>query len=132
MCDAGGGTVDLISYKVESLKPLKIRECVIGDGEENFPHCFAIADGLIHIYIGDLCGSVFLDLAFEQHIRTLVGRNVYAKIKQKEIKKMLREFEYGIKRSFTLDDTAQFNVDLRGAGDSPEIGIEDDTIRIEM
>ncbi|KAF8415361.1 hypothetical protein EV426DRAFT_630019 [Tirmania nivea] len=111
VCDAGGGTVDLISYKVESLKPLKIRECVIGDG--------------------DLCGSVFLDLAFEQHIRTLVGRDVYAKIKAKEIKKMFREFEFGIKRSFTQDDKAPLSVDLNGAGHSPEIGIEDDTIKIE-
>jgi len=33
VCDAGGRTVELISYKVESLKPLKIRECVMGDGE---------------------------------------------------------------------------------------------------
>ena len=45
---------------------------------------------------------------------------------------MFREFEYGIKRSFTQDDTAPLTVDLRGAGDSPEIGIEDDTIKIEM
>ncbi|KAF8453361.1 hypothetical protein BGX38DRAFT_1249757 [Terfezia claveryi] len=112
VCDAGGGTVDLISYKVESLKPLKIRECVIGDG--------------------GLCGSVFLDLEFERHIRTLVGRDVYAKIKQKDINKMFREFEYGIKRSFTQDDTAPLTVDLKGAGDSPEIGIEDDTIKIEF
>ena len=45
---------------------------------------------------------------------------------------MFREFEYGIKRSFTHDDTAPLTVDLRGAGDSPEVGIEDDTIKIEM
>jgi len=68
---------------------------------------------------------------FEEHIRMLVGRAIYAKIKQKDIKKMLREFEYGIKRSFMPDDTEPLTVDLKGAGDSPEIGIEDDTIKIE-
>ena len=83
------------------------------------------------MYIGGLCGSVFLDLEFEKHIRMLVGRAIYAKIKQKDIKKMFREFEYGIKRSFMPGDTAPLTVDLKGAGDDPEIGIEDDTIKIE-
>lgn len=42
VCDAGGGTVDLISYKVCGLDPLQIEECAVGDGEY-FPilavHC---------------------------------------------------------------------------------------------
>jgi hypothetical protein len=32
VCDAGGGTVDLISYKVCALNPLQIEECAVGDG----------------------------------------------------------------------------------------------------
>ncbi|KAF5617449.1 Hsp70 chaperone protein [Fusarium sp. NRRL 52700] len=34
ICDAGGGTVDLISYVVESTKPFTIKECVKGDGRD--------------------------------------------------------------------------------------------------
>ena len=32
VCDAGGGTVDLISYKICGLDPLQIQECAVGDG----------------------------------------------------------------------------------------------------
>jgi hypothetical protein len=33
---AGGGTVDLISYRIDELRPLKLRECAVGDGP--YPH----------------------------------------------------------------------------------------------
>ncbi|CAI7624686.1 unnamed protein product [Penicillium crustosum] len=33
ICDAGGGTVDVISYKVGELKPIKLHEAVVGTGE---------------------------------------------------------------------------------------------------
>jgi hypothetical protein len=33
VCDAGGGTVDLISYKVYKEQPLELRECVEGQGK---------------------------------------------------------------------------------------------------
>ncbi|KAJ8110622.1 hypothetical protein OPT61_g6578 [Boeremia exigua] len=49
ICDAGGGTVDLISYKVLSLNPLSIEECAEGEG--------------------DLCGS------FDKVKRTYTGDN---------------------------------------------------------
>jgi len=32
VCDAGGGTVDLISYKICALNPLQVEECAVGDG----------------------------------------------------------------------------------------------------
>ena len=75
---------------------------------------------------------MFLDLAFEEHIRTLVGRKEYDKIKAKDKKKMLRDFEFGIKRAFNKDDVVNHSVDLRGVEDSPEHGIEDDTIQIKQ
>jgi len=44
---------------------------------------------------------------------------------------MFRDFEFGIKRSFTQSDNSPLSVDLRGAGDNPEIGIfDDETIQI--
>ena len=36
VCDAGGGTVDLISYCVLSLKPLRLEMCVVATGGHNF------------------------------------------------------------------------------------------------
>lgn len=32
VCDAGGGTVDLITYKVTQLSPLQVEESVVGSG----------------------------------------------------------------------------------------------------
>ena len=50
LCDAGGGTVDLISYKVSALKPLlKIAEAAPGSGSS--------------------CGSTFLNRIFQKHLK---------------------------------------------------------------
>ncbi|KAI0865907.1 actin-like ATPase domain-containing protein [Xylaria cubensis] len=50
ICDAGGGTVDLISYTVASLTPTRLEESAAGSG--------------------GLCGSTFLDRRFDDWIRT--------------------------------------------------------------
>ena len=51
VCDAGGGTVDLISYRVTKLKPiLRVTEVVPGCGKK--------------------CGSTFLNRAFEALLRS--------------------------------------------------------------
>lgn len=50
LCDAGGGTVDLISYKVSALKPvLKISEAAPGSGSA--------------------CGSTFLNRIFQKFLK---------------------------------------------------------------
>ncbi|KAJ8131335.1 hypothetical protein O1611_g2287 [Lasiodiplodia mahajangana] len=112
VCDAGGGTVDLISYKVKSTKPLQLVECAIGDG--------------------GLCGSVFLDMAFERYIIGLVGQEAYAGIKQANKNKMLRDFEFGVKRAFDGSDDKDYSVDLKGIDDNEEEGIVDDTIPLKL
>jgi hypothetical protein len=33
ICDAGGGTVDLISYEIINLNPMQLKELVPGKGE---------------------------------------------------------------------------------------------------
>ncbi|KAL8691400.1 MAG: hypothetical protein Q9218_003366 [Villophora microphyllina] len=53
LCDAGGGTVDLISYKVSALKPvLRIQEATPGSGS--------------------LCGSTFLNRVFQKFLEDRV------------------------------------------------------------
>ncbi|KAI8684417.1 hypothetical protein NCS57_00107800 [Fusarium keratoplasticum] len=37
VCDAGGGTVDLVSYKIQSTEPFVVKECVKGDGKSPVP-----------------------------------------------------------------------------------------------
>lgn len=81
---------------------------------------------------GGLCGSVFLDLAFEKYIEKVVGQKQYKKIKDSNRKKMMREFEYGIKRCFSELNDEKFSVDLKGVKENPRSGIIDDTITIKM
>ena len=57
LCDAGGGTVDLISYTVTTLKPqLEIIEATAGTGM--------------------LCGSTFLNRRFEKFLEDKLGKEV--------------------------------------------------------
>ncbi|KAK1250374.1 hypothetical protein MKX08_010377 [Trichoderma sp. CBMAI-0020] len=49
VCDAGGGTVDIITYTVVELSPMKVKESVKGDGK--------------------LCGATFLDERFLEILR---------------------------------------------------------------
>lgn len=79
VCDAGGGTVDLIRYKIVQTKPMKLAECVEGSGR--------------------LCGAVFLDQDFEDFMQQTVKSawNVPSHV----IKAFMNVYwENGIKRSF--------------------------------
>ncbi|KAH8656043.1 hypothetical protein BGZ60DRAFT_567892 [Tricladium varicosporioides] len=83
VCDAGGGTVDLISYTIEQLKPLKLAMCTESTG--------------------GLCGAVFLDIAFERQVRTMITAEVYAELTKEPQRRMMNEWEHGIKRAFKID-----------------------------
>lgn len=54
LCDAGGGTVDLISYTISALFPnLQIKEAAPGTG--------------------DFCGSTYLDEAFSNYLTLILS-----------------------------------------------------------
>ena len=54
VCDAGGGTVDLVSYEVKQVEPvLKLQECTTG--------------------AGDFCGASFIDRALEKLLQIRMG-----------------------------------------------------------
>lgn len=54
LCDAGGGTVDLISYRIETLEPvLKLEEAAPGSG--------------------DFYGSMFVNRRFQEFIKQKLG-----------------------------------------------------------
>ncbi|TRX88275.1 hypothetical protein FHL15_010842 [Xylaria flabelliformis] len=81
--DAGGGTVDIISYKIDSLEPIVVSECVEGDGA--------------------LCGATFVDNAFENLLEQRVGRQAWRHMDSSDIKKMMnneKQWEHGIKKDF--------------------------------
>lgn len=78
MCDAGGGTVDLISYSVVSLKPLIVKEDVVGDGNK--------------------CGSVYLNRIFCEKIRELLSD--LDGWGEDTLEEALKEFERDVKKNF--------------------------------
>ncbi|KAF9887626.1 hypothetical protein FE257_009719 [Aspergillus nanangensis] len=81
LLDAGGGTVDAITYKVASNTPVRLeREAVAPSG--------------------DLCGSSFLNEAFEKFLRKRLDGEGYLRHKEMQIEDIMERFETEIKRNF--------------------------------
>lgn len=107
VCDAGGGTVDLIAYKIMSLKPLRVEESAVGTG--------------------GLCGSAFLNYRFEEHVRSRLGQSRFDEMKLKKGKTWqmgLRYFEEFVKRNFNEDEHQEVNVPFPGLPDDEEAGLD--------
>lgn len=87
VCDAGGGTVDLITYEVSKMKPyLQLAELVPGNG--------------------GLAGSLALNKRFEEAVRLVVGDEQFLKLRRGVgWAKASNEFDKNIKTAFTGDIT---------------------------
>ncbi|KAH0433458.1 hsp70 family chaperone [Colletotrichum camelliae] len=79
ICDAGGGTVDLISYEVTNSKPLAIEEAVEGTGR--------------------LCGGIFIDEAFETACKDRLVRQ-WSHLSPTGVKEIMKKWEEGVKSQF--------------------------------
>ncbi|EFW98496.1 hsp70-like protein [Grosmannia clavigera kw1407] len=107
VCDGGGGTVDLIAYKIISLKPLHVEESAVGTG--------------------GLCGSAFLNYRFEEHVRERLGASRFDEMKVKKSKTWqmgLRYFEEFVKRNFNEDEHQEVNIPLPGLPDDEAVGLD--------
>ncbi|KAL5355362.1 hypothetical protein BJX96DRAFT_48015 [Aspergillus floccosus] len=81
LLDAGGGTVDTITYKVASNWPLKLeREAVAPSGA--------------------LCGSSYLNEDFRKTIERRLGEETYLQNRDAKIDMIMDQFENEIKRNF--------------------------------
>ncbi|KAM3506928.1 hypothetical protein MY11210_007359 [Beauveria gryllotalpidicola] len=107
ICDAGGGTVDLISYEIERVSPsLELREIVPGTG--------------------DTVGSIALNRRFKAAVEELIPSDRWQKFKDsRAMVKASQQFENEIKLEFSGDLNEEFYVDLPGADleDDPEKGL---------
>ncbi|KAH6848320.1 hypothetical protein B0I37DRAFT_161234 [Chaetomium sp. MPI-CAGE-AT-0009] len=107
VCDGGGGTVDLIAYKIVSLKPIRVEESAVGTG--------------------GLCGSAFLNYRFEEHVKNRIGQTRFDEMKTKKGKTWqmgLRYFEEFVKRNFNEDEHQEVNVPFPGLPDDEEAGLD--------
>lgn len=104
VADIGGGTGDLICYSIRDLKPLRINESVVGDG--------------------DLCGSVYLDKAFEVYIRNLLGNKTIDNMNPRAKAEMMRTWTEKVKHSFGSGDSVEYEVTLASIKSDPAKRIE--------
>ncbi|KAF5607897.1 heat shock 70 kDa 12B [Fusarium subglutinans] len=81
ICDAGGGTVDLITYKIEKLDPLIVSESVKGDG--------------------GLCGAMFLDERFLKLLKESIPFEAQKSLDKQTFPRIMEsDWESGLKASF--------------------------------
>lgn len=113
VCDAGGGTVDLIAYEISAMSPsLLLEESSIGTG--------------------GLCGSVFLNYAFEEHCRRRLGEGVYNGLKPKTRAMGLKYWDEYVKRNFKYSGNPEEDEDEEEEISVPFPGLpDDDEKRIE-
>ncbi|KXT06443.1 hypothetical protein AC578_6080 [Pseudocercospora eumusae] len=107
VCDAGGGTVDLIAYKVTEISPLRVEESAVGTG--------------------GLCGSAFLNYRFEDHVKSRIGSERYNHMREKKPKTWmmgLKYFEEFVKRNFNEEEHSEVNVPFPGLADDEEAGLD--------
>jgi hypothetical protein len=107
ICDAGGGTVDLIAYKVKSLEPLRVDEVVSGTG--------------------DLCGSVYLDQRFKEYMKQLLGKDTYDSMSQRSKFAMNNYWEEQVKFKFgtSEEEAPTYEVWVPNIPDNQALGIEE-------
>ncbi|TPR10694.1 Transmembrane amino acid transporter family protein [Aspergillus niger] len=111
VCDAGGGTVDLISYCVTTMSPLCLEE---------------VAEGT-----GDICGSVMLDVGFKDFLNVLVDDK---HLSSKSCELALRYWQDHIKPNFASDQDFEEEthfVPLPGLKDNRKIGLQDGFLQLD-
>ncbi|KAF5020932.1 hypothetical protein F66182_7037 [Fusarium sp. NRRL 66182] len=114
VCNAGGGTVDIITYKVEKLHPLTVSESVKGDGA--------------------LCGAIFLDEKFLALLKSTIPLDVQKKLQKPGLQKIMDDdWEVGIKPS-VCKQSASWDIQLAYNGPvssqfPSKINIDGSTVR---
>ncbi|KAJ5207500.1 Heat shock protein 70 family [Penicillium cf. griseofulvum] len=86
VCDAGGGTVDIITYRVKQTDPLRVEEATKGTGA--------------------VCGSVMLDERFDALIKDTIEKQSHQPISQSTVRAARKYWQDYIKPGYTgpLDD----------------------------
>ncbi|KAF5005551.1 hypothetical protein FDECE_8012 [Fusarium decemcellulare] len=114
VCDAGGGTADIITYTVLKTHPLTVQESVKGDGNLlRHPPSQTMTDWYS---LGDLCGAMFLDESFFVILKKLIPEDILEKMEDHDFRKIMNdEWEHGIKPSVSKESKS-WDIPLPFAG----------------
>ena len=113
LCDAGGGTVDLISYEVKSLDPFDLGELTEATG--------------------GLAGSLMMNKRFEEYVKAVVGERAYLDLREQDsYRHAMKTFDESIKPGFrSKDDEDQFvNFPKANLKDNPKMNLQSNTITV--
>ncbi|KAI9764968.1 MAG: hypothetical protein M1840_007890 [Geoglossum simile] len=128
MCDAGGGTVDLISYRVRQLSPtLELEEVTVGTGMVFHSPCWRSTYSL---QTGAQCGATFIDREFRRWLAKKLGAEEFQKLTgrlpgddigshtfvEPRMIRVMKQFE-GMKRTFGGSSAHDHDINLRGLVD---------------
>lgn len=109
LCDAGGGTVDIITFSILQLVPaLCLKEEAPGTGS--------------------LCGSTFLNRRFEKLLEERFSPN--AAWGRDTLDEALHRFETCTKRTFGGDQKDDFMIPVPGIADNPDLGVRRGRLKI--
>ncbi|KAJ5548339.1 hypothetical protein N7513_005573 [Penicillium frequentans] len=92
VCDAGGGTVDLITYRITQSEPMRMEEVTEGTGE--------------------VCGSVILDGLFENYLIRTLGKKVYKGMGNATKRIAMQRWQNDIKPHYSGPDDENEDLDL--------------------
>ena len=103
VCDAGGGTVDLISYDVLQIHPLTVRECAAGTG--------------------DYYGSTFIDRNFDKLFARRMGHH-YDLLRPEYRQQVIKNFEIAKKAFRDVAEQPNFFVNVPTIAEIREAGVD--------
>ena len=131
ICDAGGGTVDLVSYEIRNLAPLELGELVRPTGEYHalqLPIKYSQA-----VFSGGLAGSLMLNKRFEEWVKNIVGERAYIELRETNGYRLaMKQFDESIKPAFrSRDDEDQYiNFPMANLKDDPTKKIKSNCITL--
>ncbi|OJJ04015.1 hypothetical protein ASPVEDRAFT_43457 [Aspergillus versicolor CBS 583.65] len=117
VCDAGGGTVDAITYKVDQERPFRVQEVVSPTGSN--------------------CGSSYVNQALKEKVINRIKSTPYKSLPGASVEYtienwLMTTFEYDIKREFLPEDGLEGNMVLAvpGLRRNEKLGFGSGTIHI--
>lgn len=109
LCDAGGGTVDLITFSIVELRPtLRLKEEAPGSGA--------------------LCGSTFLNRRFEEFLEKKLSSD--PGWDRDTLEEAIHRFETVAKRTFDGNVDTEFIIPVSGIADREDIGVRRGKIKL--
>lgn len=139
LCDAGGGTVDLITYEVVKLEPvLELRELVPGTGRSSslvghIQTAFS-ASNILKLGTGSMAGSLGLNQRFGEAVKSLVGEDKFFELRKTEgYRAALESFDQDVKRRFKggLQEEYLISFPMASLEDDEEGGLQANCWRIK-